>query len=211
MSSYADHSPHDRDNEANSTARSDAVAAAVIAALPDMSELTVLDYGCGAKGSVGLRLADRVHQVVLADADPEAVSAVEVVAKGRANVVVRLLDLTEDVPSDLAADVVVSTLSWHHIADLGPLLEALPSVAGGGRLFVADMDDDGGAYHADDPRFTWIHGFDRDELAGLVGEHGYADVQVADLWRGSKWVAGQLVEMSVFCLTARIPTLEGAR
>ncbi len=196
------------ENTAGAAARSDAVAAAVRHAIPDSAGLTLLDYGCG-PGHVGLRLADDFGRIILADSDPEAARLATEAAAGSAKVEVRLLDLTQTLPDDLRADVVVSCLSWHHVTNLGALLEALPLVAPGGRLLVADMDEDGGAYHADHPEFAGIVGFDRTRLAATLTSHGYADVAVASLWQGRKWILGRQVPLSLFLLQAGIPDRAG--
>jgi len=100
---------------------------------------------------------------------------------------------------------VVSSLAWHHVSDLDALLDALCVVAPGGRLFVADLDADGGAYHAMVPGFHGHDGFDRDDLVAMVGRHGCTDVSIGDLWRGERWRADVLVPMSIFFLSARLP------
>ncbi|MDR2974111.1 MAG: class I SAM-dependent methyltransferase [Propionibacteriaceae bacterium] len=196
---------HLRQNAVNAAARSDVIAAAVAQSVPESNTLSVLDYGCG-PGHIGVRLAGHFAHVVLADVDAQAVDQACAASSDLANTSVRWLDLTDVVPSDLHVDVVVSSLSWHHIPDLGSLLEALPQVADGGRLFVIDMDDDGGAYHADHPEYAGITGFDRDALAGLLRGHGYVNVTITDLWKGEKWVADKLVPMSLFLIQARIPS-----
>jgi len=191
-------------NVAHGTARSEAVAAAVRRAVPDSAGLTLLDYGCG-PGHIGLRLADDFGRIILADVDPVVLAQAADAAGGLSQVETRLMDLTVQAPADLRADVVVSCMSWHHLPDLAPLLEALPLVAPGGRLLVADMDADGGAYHRDNPEFAWITGFDRAELAHTVVGHGYRDVVITDLWQGQKWINGQLTPISLFWLQALIP------
>ena len=200
-------SPAEQDarNLAHQQARSDAVAAAIRAAIPDAAGLTALDYGCG-PGRIGLRLADHFAGVILVDVDPEAVAQAEQAASGTPNASTLVLDLAATAPPpELRADVIVSSLAWHHVLDLDALLETLPVIAAGGRLLVADMDADGGAYHADRPDFDGVHGFDRADLVARVASHGYAKVTIADLWRGDKWVGGALVPVSLFLLSAHIP------
>ncbi|MCL2653728.1 MAG: class I SAM-dependent methyltransferase [Propionibacteriaceae bacterium] len=193
-------------NQSQAQARSDAVAAAIRDATPEAGALTALDYGCGS-GPIGLRLANHFQHVTLADVYPDVVAGAIEAARDASNVDVRLLDLStkDGVPEDLCVDVVLSCLSWHHVRDLDVLLEALPLVAPGGRLFVADMDFDGGAYHADLPDFDGVQGFDRDDLRQRLERHGYGDVRVSDLWRSQKWITGKLTDLSLFMMQARIP------
>ncbi|QAY61977.1 class I SAM-dependent methyltransferase [Xylanimonas allomyrinae] len=184
--------------------RSDMIAAAVRSRLDDPSTLTVLDYGCG-PGHVGLRLAGAFARVVLADVDAQALDLARAAATGDPSVEVRELDLTRGVPEGLRADVVVSSMSWHHIRDLDAVADALVRVAPGGRLFVADLDADGGAYHRDVDGFDGHDGFDRPALAARLARRGYSDVVVEDLWCGARYTRSGLAPLSVFLLTARIP------
>ena len=192
-------------NQANVAARSDAVAAAIRAATPESSQLVAMDYGCG-PGHIGLRLADHFGELILVDPDPDALAQAAAASSRLPNVTTLKLDLSADAPpTGLRVDVVFSCLSWHHVVRLDALLDALPHVAPGGRLFVADMDPDGGAYHSELPDFDGVDGFDRAELAGRLRGHGYQQVSVDDLWTGSKWIAGKLTPMSLFLLQARLP------
>ena len=51
----------------------------------------------------------------------------------------------------------------------------------GGRLFIADLDEDpDGAFHADKVDFDGHHGFDRQRLAEQLAHAGFADVSFAD-------------------------------
>ncbi|GAB2456469.1 class I SAM-dependent methyltransferase [Xylanimonas ulmi] len=192
-------------NERAGARRSDAIAAGVRAHLgAAASAWTALDYGCG-PGHVGLRLTDTFARVVLADVDPDALGAARAAAQGHPRVEVREVDLTREVPADLHADVVVSSMSWHHIRDLDAVADAVARVAPGGRLFVADLDADGGAFHRDHPSFDGHDGFERGALADLLAGHGYADLAVEDAWRGERYTSVGLTPMSLFLLTARIP------
>ena len=195
----------DMENHRAHCDRADAVARAVLDAVPEAGRLTVLDYGCGS-GDVSLSLAGRFGHVILADSDPSVVKAAADTTCDVRNASVRLLDLTKDVPGDLRADIVLSAMSWHHIRDLGALLDAFSTVVPGGRLFVADLDADGGAYHADQPDFDGHNGFDRTRLVQFVAAHGCTTVTVSDLWHGHHWANGRRSPASVFLLQATLPS-----
>jgi hypothetical protein len=99
-------------------------------------------------------------------------------------------------------------MSWHHVGDLDTLLDALAAVAPGGRLFVADLDADGGAYHGGQGEVSVPHGFDRAGLCARMASHDYADITVRDLWQGTRWVDDREVPASVFFLQAQFPGQE---
>jgi len=195
-------------NVANAQQRSTAIADAVRRAVPNASGLTLLDYGCG-PGHIGLRLADHFGAVIMVDIDPVAVDQVRADATNLPNVDVQVMNASDADATTLHANVVVASLSLHHVEDIGRVLDGLARVAPGGRLFVFDMDFDGGAYHAAEPEYAHIVGFDRAELVSTVCAHGYQDVTIGDLWKGTKWVAGNLTPMSLFLLTATMPVAPG--
>ena len=192
-------------NKAQAAARSDAVAATIRRAVPEAAGLTGLDYGCG-PGHIGVRLAGHFGKIILADADPAALAQAATAAAGLANTTTMVLDLARQTPPEgLRADVVFSSLAWHHVTDLDRLLDALPVVAPGGRLIVAEMDPDDGAYHAEVPGFIGVDGFDRAELAARLARHDYTDIDTAPLGSWSKWILGELVTVSLFLLQANLP------
>jgi len=191
-------------NKSQADARSETVADAIRSAVPDGADLVALDYGSG-PGHIGLRLADHFRHIILADPDAAALAVAAEAARDLPNVSLSLLGAGDDGLTALRADVVVSSLAWHHVRDLDTLLDALPVVAPAGQLLVADMDQDGGAYHVEIPDFDGVDGFDRTELCSRLVKHGYLDVTIRDLFEGQKWIAGQLVDLSLFMLQARIP------
>jgi SAM-dependent methyltransferase len=79
---------------------------------------------------------------------------------------------------DGAYDVVWSSMALHHVRDLDALLRSVAGLlVGGGRLCIADLDQDrDGAFHADKPDFDGHHGFDRQRLAEKLARAGFADV-----------------------------------
>ncbi|MCL2470480.1 MAG: class I SAM-dependent methyltransferase [Propionibacteriaceae bacterium] len=196
---------HEIDNEHEHAARSAVIVEAIARRLPATEGLTLLDYGCGT-GPVGLGLASRFSRTILVDIDSEALAEASAAAESVPGVEIRLLDLTQEVPRDLRVDVVVSAMSWHHVLDLGTLLDALAHVAPGGHLFVADLDADDGAFHSGQPEFNGHHGFVRADLVDMVTRHGYTDVTVTDLWQGHRWISDNPVPASVFLLQATVPS-----
>jgi SAM-dependent methyltransferase len=79
-------------------------------------------------------------------------------------------------------DVVWSSMALHHVQDLDRLLRSVAGLlADGGRLCIADLDEDpDGAFHADKADFDGHHGFDRKRLAEQLTRAGFADVSFVD-------------------------------
>ena len=75
-----------------------------------------------------------------------------------------------------AADLIVSAMALHHIADIPQLLQALTQLlTPDGYLALADLDAEDGSFHAD---MTGVHhaGIDRDWLIAQLTTLGFHDV-----------------------------------
>ncbi len=88
------------------------------------------------------------------------------------------LDLSHGAPSGERFDLIVSVLVLHHIDPLRPVLAAFAELlADGGHLCVVDLVAEDGSFHGEG--FHGHHGFDPAELAGWLGDAGFAQVEVA--------------------------------
>ena len=190
-------------NSAQGAARSDAIAAAIRSRIARPG-LTALDYGAG-PGHVGLRLADDFARVTLADVDAQVLDVARVNAAGAENVDVVHLDLADGGVPDARFDVVISSMAWHHLGSPRAVADAIAGIAPGGTLYLADMDQDDGAYHRDELGFSGLDGLDRDATAKLLTAHGHTVVSVDDVWQGERWTSAGVIPVSVFLLTAAVP------
>jgi len=96
-------------------------------------------------------------------------------------------------------------MAWHHLGSPGAVADTITAVAPGGTLYLADMDQDDGGYHRDEPGFTGLDGLDRQATAKLLTAHGHTVVAVDDVWRGERWTSAGVIPVSVFLLTATVP------
>lgn len=159
-----------------------------------------MDIGTGS-GGVSPLLADLFDELVLVDVDPDALdrarAAVTAAAPSGTLVRTALVDLSRDIPRDAPErhllgpfDVVYTVLALHHVPDAPRLLAtAAGTLRPGGRLVVADLEPDGGLYHAHLPDFDGHDGFRRDQLLGWFHAAGlrldsfttaYVDRKVVD-------------------------------
>lgn len=178
-----------------------AVAQAIGDALDLSSRMSALDVGCGT-GRLTILLADRIGSAVVTDPSAGMVQ----VARQRieeAGLRDRLRAVQADLTTDRLVgsfDVAWSSMALHHVHDLDALLL---SVAGllvdGGRLAIADLDEDpDGAFHADLDDFDGHHGFDRERLTEQLARAGFTSVSFLDattLLKGDR-------EFGVFLCTA---------
>jgi 2-polyprenyl-3-methyl-5-hydroxy-6-metoxy-1,4-benzoquinol methylase len=171
------------DDDPSHEKRQVAVAQAVKEAVRLSPGMRAVDVG-GGTGRLSILLADSVGSVVVTDpsAGMVQVARERIEAAGLGDRVRAVqVDLTTD-RLDGAYDVVWSSMALHHVQDLDGLLRSVADLLiNGGRLCIADLDEDpGGAFHADKLDFDGHHGFERQRLAEKLTSAGFADVKFVD-------------------------------
>ncbi len=172
------------DDDPSHEARQVAVAEAIRQALGSDGGLRALDIG-GGTGRLSILLADAVDSVVVTDPSAGMVQVAQqrIAEAGLGN---RLRAVRADLATDSldgTYDVAWSSLALHHVPDLDALLQALAALlVDGGRLFIADLEEDvDGAFHADKVDFAGHHGFNRDDLTDRLSAAGFRDVSFTDV------------------------------
>jgi len=179
------------------------VASAIARAVPLGPTMDVLDFGCGT-GIVTLQLAPSVGFVTGVDSSQgmlEVLNA-KIDRQGHRNVTTRRLHPGDDLAG--AYDLIVSSMTLHHIEDIDALLtQFFRSLKAPGWLCVADLDPEQGEFHEDNTG-VFHFGFERAALrralvgAGFVDVH---DVTAAEVVKPTR--QGALRTFSVFLVTGR--------
>jgi len=155
-----------------------AIAQTMLTQVPISPAMTALDYGCGT-GLVTLALQPHLQRIIGADSSPGMLAKLQekMQAWGITNVETLLLDLaTQPPPSGLRADLIVSAMALHHIADIPHLLQALTGLlTPDGYLALADLDAEDGSFHTD---MSGVHhlGIDRAWLVAQLTALGFQDI-----------------------------------
>jgi len=153
------------------------VGDAIAGAVPGLSRMSVLEYGCGT-GLLGFVLQPRVAHVTLADSSREMLAVVheKLQAAGATNVTPVFLDLAAGPPPQAQYDLICTLLTLHHIADVDDVLRRFSALlVSGGTLCVSDLDAEDGSFHG--PGFDGHNGFDRVDLGARLGRAGFRDVR----------------------------------
>ena len=140
--------------------------AAGIARLPLHTDMQAMEYGCGT-GLVGLELAPSLGSLIAADSSTGMLEILrnKITEQGITNVSPHLLYLhREDLDKNL--DLIFSAMTLHHLENVQAVLTKLcDCLKPGGILALADLDEEDGSFHKDNPEGVMHHGFNRQKLA----------------------------------------------
>jgi SAM-dependent methyltransferase len=168
-------------------------------------EMTVLDYGCGT-GLVTLCLQPLVRSITGADLSDGMLEILrgKIEASGLTNVKAVLLDPDREIFPAESFDLVVSSMTLHHVENVARLLADFHRVLrSGGVLAVADLDAEDGSFHGHG--LAAAHsGFDRDRMRGMLEEAGFREIrEVTAATIEKPDVRDTLRTYTVFLMTAR--------
>jgi len=141
---------------------------------PDMD---ILDFGCGT-GLVSLGFAGGVKTLTGVDnsAGMLEVFSEKADSMGLQNVRSLNLNLTGGGTIPGHYDLILSSMTLHHIEEILPLLSKLfAALKPGGILCIADLDPDDGFFHSDNTGIYHL-GFDREFMMEMFRSAGFKDV-----------------------------------
>lgn len=138
-----------------------------------------LDYGAGT-GLLTLTLQPRVASLVALDSSAGMLDQLtkKVQTAGILNVETRLWNIEDRPYPETGFDLVVSSMTLHHLKNVPLVLERLAkALKPGGWMAVADLDSEDGSFHgrADD---VYHHGFQRPEIATWLETAGLGNVEM---------------------------------
>lgn len=141
--------------------------------IPLSRDMDVLEVGCGT-GLLTLLLAPQVKTITAIDSSSGMLGTLtrKLREKRIGTVTTRLLDLETADDWGGPYDLVVSSMTLHHISDVPRLLHSLSSVLRpGGYLCIADLDSECGKFHRSG-EYVPHEGFDRAILKREFGRAG---------------------------------------
>jgi ubiquinone/menaquinone biosynthesis C-methylase UbiE len=154
------------------------VAGAIVRQVALTQEMDVLDFGCGT-GLLTLHLQPRVRSITGADSSEGMLDGLrqKISSQAIANVAIRHCDLDAGDTLSGSYHLVVSSMTLHHVRDTQALIEQFYAVtAPSGYLCIADLDPDGGRFHAENTG-VFHFGFDRKSIHEQFSAAGYTDVR----------------------------------
>jgi SAM-dependent methyltransferase len=181
------------------------VARAISEAIVLPADVDVLDFGCGT-GLLTLALKPWVHSITGVDSSQGMLDMLnkKVAALNLDGVKTRLVDLARGDELTGTYDLVVSSMTLHHVEAIEPLVSLFHRILSpGGHLCIADLDPEGGRFH-EDSAGIFHFGFEREALAGVFREAGFDDVRHVTAGEMAKPGAdGGVAQFSVFLMTGQ--------
>ncbi len=181
------------------------IAAAIVNTGILNPNMNVLDFGCGT-GLVTLSLAPLVHSITGVDSSSSMLEIVDKKIKSQniCNVRTQHLDVEKGDVLDGAYDLIVCSMTLHHIRDFKALLEQFYNISSSGAyLCIADLDPDDGQFHGDNDGV--IHfGFNREAILLVLQELKFNNIDVRTATEVNRAVPGGGSRLfSIFLITVR--------
>jgi ubiquinone/menaquinone biosynthesis C-methylase UbiE len=177
-----------------------AIGGAILRAVPVQPQWRAVDYGAGT-GLLTLNLQPHLASLLALDFSSGMLDtlAQKLKASGITNVATRQCNLEQAPLPETGFDLVVSSMTFHHLRDVPLVLRRLAALLKpAGWLAFADLDTEDGSFHgqADD---VFHHGFDRARIAVWLQEAGFQTVTLQDAHTLKKPdAAGQLRSYGIF-------------
>lgn len=179
------------------------IAQAVRQSVPLNKQMSALDYGCGT-GLLSFPLKDELGAILMADSSAGMLDVVaeKIAAQGVTNMTPLKLDLLADPAPARKFDLIVTSMTLHHVPDTGHILSVFHDLLNpGGYLCIADLDQEDGSFHGIEVDVHY--GFDRDDLGRRAEQAGFADVQFQTVFSIAKERESSTRDYPVFLMTAR--------
>lgn len=181
--------------------RNDAVAEAVRAHVPLTKDTRVLDFGAGT-GLLSERLSPYVRSVVAVDTSQGMIDELRARLGDAANITARKHDLIAEPLDDQTFDLIVSSMTMHHVKDVATLLRRFHDhLAPDGYVALADLEPEDGSFHGGNTS-VHHHGFDPSKLAARASEAGFRDAAWRRIYTIQRDRGQGTSHFHVFLLTA---------
>ena len=169
---------------------------------PDMD---VMDFGCGT-GLLTLQLQPLVHSITGIDSSQGMLDILnhKITNQQLVNIKTKLIDVEQGQPLTGNYQLIVSSLTLHHIKEIKPLVAQFYQViTPGGFLSIADLDSDDGQFH-ENTAGVFHSGFDRAAMHKYFSEAGFDDIKATTAASVMKPVLNQGTrQFTIFLMTGR--------
>lgn len=201
---YFDEKAKHWDESPHIVARAGAVAAGVRAHVSLKKTMTAFEYGCGT-GLVSFHLQPDLRHITLADTSSGMLDVVKrkIQAANVANMTPLQLDLLYDPVPEERFDLIYTSNTLHHIADVDTILQKFHLLLQpGGWVCIADLDKEDGGFHGEG--FHGHHGFKRKALQAKLTQIGFSDINVSTCFTMQRELDdGTMRDFSIFLMIGK--------
>ncbi|MCO4793179.1 MAG: class I SAM-dependent methyltransferase [Bacteriovoracaceae bacterium] len=128
-------------------------------------KINIMDFGCGT-GLFGLEFSEHAKALTGIDTSEGMLEVFDQKTKDYPEFESKNINLEED-SLDQKFDLVISSMTFHHLNDPFKTLETLKSnLSGSGKIAIVDLDQEDGSFHPDNKRMGVKHfGFSKEKLS----------------------------------------------
>lgn len=166
------------DNLPRRVALAKAVVEAIIAEADPQPGMLMLDYGAGT-GLVTLGLLPLVKEAIAVDSSRGMLEQLEIKARevGITNLQTCFIDLDSEWHLPKGIDLLVSSMTMHHVPEPAPLIVHFKECMNPGALLcIADLEQEDGSFH-DDATGIPHKGFAIEQMEDYLSVAGFADIR----------------------------------
>lgn len=169
------------------------------------TSIDVLDFGCGT-GLLTLQLQPLVRSISGFDSSKGMLEVLQgkIASQNIGNVKTRYIDIEKGSVLDGLYDLVVCSMTLHHVREPRALIEQFKNVLKtDGFLCIADLDSDGGLFHGANSEGVFHNGFDRSMMRDTLREAGFDRIEFRTAAEIVRFVPGGLRPFTIFLATGR--------
>jgi len=182
--------------------RSEAVAKAMLQAIPFKKSMKALEYGSGT-ALLSFALKDKFEEIVLMDNSQEmtTVTAEKITDQNIQNMKPLFFDL-EHLDYEGKFDIIYNQMVMHHVNDVDIIFSKFYALLNpGGYLAIADLYAEDGSFHGEG--FNGHLGFDLDNLSAKLKALGFDTIKHQQCYSIQKTnEEGKVCDFPIFLLTA---------
>jgi 2-polyprenyl-3-methyl-5-hydroxy-6-metoxy-1,4-benzoquinol methylase len=181
------------------------IAQAIRQVVPLTPHMRALDYGCGT-GLLSFPLRGELGSILMADSSGGMLDVVaeKMAAHNVTNMTTMKLDLLVDPAPAQHFDLIVTSMTLHHVPDTDHILRVFHDLLNpGGYLCIADLDQEDGSFHGIEVDVH--HGFDQADLGRRAAQAGFSAIAFQTVFTISKERETGVRDYPVFLMTARRP------
>jgi len=154
---------------------SSAIGTTILANVALHEKMTVMDFGAGT-GLLTSHVAPRVKTIAAVDISAAMLDRLVAKPEFQGKVTAICQDIIEQ-PLESQFDLIISAMAMHHVEDTARLLTAFyKHLKPGGRIALADLDQEDGTFHEPGTKGVYHSGFARNDLEKIIKNTGFSDI-----------------------------------